>query len=190
MGEKRIAIYPGTFDPITNGHECLIRRGLELFDTVIVAVAQDCGKKPLFTLDERVGIVQEVFQNENCVKIMPFSGLLVDFAESVGARAILRGLRAVSDFDYEFQMALMNRKLQHNVQTIFLMSDLRWMYISSTNIRNVASLGGDVSSLVPASVIPHLRRAYRLPESWPCSHSSTAGRQCFSVLPAKESSHE
>lgn len=167
MGEERIAIYPGTFDPLTNGHECIIRRGLELFDTVIVAVAQDCGKHPLFSLEERVDIVREVFAGINGVKVMPFSGLLVDFAARVGAKAILRGLRAVSDFDYEFQMALMNRKLQHDVQTIFLMSDLRWMYISSTNIRNVASLGGDVRCLVPPTVIPRLRRAYRLPESWP-----------------------
>ncbi len=167
MGEERIAIYPGTFDPLTNGHECIIRRGLELFDTFIVAVAQDCGKHPLFSLEERVAIVKEVFEGIPGVKVMPFAGLLVDFASSVGAKAILRGLRAVSDFDYEFQMALMNRKLQHDVQTIFLMSDLRWMYISSTNIRNVASLGGDVRCLVPPTVIPRLRRAYGLPESWP-----------------------
>ena len=167
MGEERIAIYPGTFDPLTNGHECIIRRGLELFDTVIVAVAQDCGKQPLFSLDERVDIVREVFEGIPCVKVMPFAGLLVDFAHSVGAKAILRGLRAVSDFDYEFQMALMNRKLEKRVQTIFLMSDLRWMYISSTNIRNVASLGGDVRRLVPDTVIPRLRRAYGLPETWP-----------------------
>ena len=179
MGEERIAIYPGTFDPLTNGHECIIRRGLELFDTVIVAVAQDCGKQPLFSPDERVDIVREVFEGIPCVKVMPFAGLLVDFAHSVGAKAILRGLRAVSDFDYEFQMALMNRKLQRDVQTIFLMSDLRWMYISSTNIRNVASLGGDVRCLVPSSVIPRLRRAYHLPDSWPgesdCGHDDMPG---------------
>lgn len=176
MGEERIAIYPGTFDPLTSGHECLIRRGLELFDTVIVAVAQDCGKKPLFSLEERVDIVREVFEHTPGVKVMPFAGLLVDFAVKVKAKAILRGLRAVSDFDYEFQMALMNRRLQGDVQTIFLMSDLRWMYISSTNIRNVASLGGDVRCLVPDSVIPRLRKAYHLPESWPgesdCSRGS------------------
>ena len=173
MGEERIAIYPGTFDPLTNGHECLIRRGLELFDTVIVAVAQDCGKNPLFSLEERVDIVREVFDGTPGVRVMPFAGLLVDFAARQGAKAVLRGLRAVSDFDYEFQMALMNRKLQRSVQTIFLMSDLRWMYISSTNIRNVASLGGDVSTLVPPTVIPRLRRAYHLPESWPQKHTCT-----------------
>ena len=183
MCEERIAIYPGTFDPLTNGHECIIRRGLELFDTVIVAVARDCGKNTLFSLEERVDIVREVFASIPGVKVMPFSGLLVDFAEKNGAKAILRGLRAVSDFDYEFQMALMNRKLQRHVQTIFLMSDLRWMYISSTNIRNVASLGGNVSCLVPPTVIPRLRRAYHLPESWPedtdCGCPDTFSEECL-----------
>ena len=167
MGEKRIAIYPGTFDPMTNGHECIIARGLELFDEIIVAVALDSGKNPLFSLEERVAIIEEVFGKSKNIRVLPFSGLLVDFAVRHGARVILRGLRAVSDFDYEFQMALMNRNLQESVQTIFLMSDLRWMYISSTNVRNIASLGGDVRSLVPASVIPHLRKAYSLPETWP-----------------------
>ena len=167
MGEKRIAIYPGTFDPLTSGHESLIRRGLQLFDTVIVGVAKDCGKNPLFNLEERVAIVEEVFKDTPGVVVKPFGGLLVEFAAENGATAILRGLRAVSDFDYEFQMALMNRKLQEHVQTVFLMSDLRWMYISSTNIKNVASLGGDVRGVVPDSVIPRLREAYKLPESWP-----------------------
>ena len=171
MGEERIAIYPGTFDPLTSGHESLIRRGLEVFDTVIVGVARDCGKNPLFTMDERVSIVEEVFKDTPGVKVMPFSGLLVEFAAQNKAKAILRGLRAVSDFDYEFQMALMNRKLENTVQTVFLMSDLRWMYISSTNIKNVASLGGNVRGLVPDSVLPRLRKAYALPEEWPDSYS-------------------
>ena len=173
MGEKRIALYPGTFDPLTYGHACIIDRGLKLFDEIIVAVAQDCSKTPLFSLDERVQIVREVYASEQNVKVLPFSGLLVEFAMRNKARVILRGLRAVSDFDYEFQMALMNRKLCREVQTIFLMSELRWMYISSTNVRNIAALGGDVASLVPASVVPHLRKAYALPDSWPaksCAH--------------------
>ena len=171
MGQEHIAIYPGTFDPLTSGHESLIRRGLEVFDTVIVGVARDCGKNPLFTLEERVSIVEEVFKDTPGVRVLPFSGLLVEFAAQNNARAILRGLRAVSDFDYEFQMALMNRKLEHSVQTVFLMSDLRWMYISSTNIKNVASLGGNVRGVVPDSVIPRLRKAYSLPEDWPDSRS-------------------
>ena len=166
MGEKRIALYPGTFDPLTYGHTCIIERGLELFDEIIVAVAEDCGKTPLCSLDERVEIVQEVFHSTRRIRVLPFSGLLVDFAVKNNAKVILRGLRAVSDFDYEFQMALMNRKLCNDVQTIFLMSELRWMYISSTNVRNIAALGGDVTSLVPPSVIPHLKSAYGLPESW------------------------
>ncbi len=173
MEEKRIAVYPGTFDPLTSGHECIIDRGLELFDEVIVAVAQDNNKKTLFSLEERVDIVKEVFIRSARIKVIPFSGLLVDFAMRHDAKVILRGLRAVSDFDYEFQMALLNRKLQPQLQTIFLMSDLRWMYISSTNIRNIAALGGDVSALVPSAVIPHLRTAYKLPRSWPEENTST-----------------
>ena len=132
-----------------------------------MGVARDCGKNPLFSLEERVAIVEEVFHDTPGVVVKPFSGLLVEFAAQNKARAILRGLRAVSDFDYEFQMALMNRKLEHSVQTVFLMSDLRWMYISSTNLKNVASLGGNVRGIVPDSVIPRLRKAYRLPEEWP-----------------------
>jgi len=172
MEKKRIAVYPGTFDPVTSGHVCIIDRGLELFDEVIVAVAQDSNKKTLFSLEERVEIIREVFAFTDRIRVIPFAGLLVDFAMRHHANVILRGLRAVSDFDYEFQMALLNRKLQNDLQTIFLMSDLRWMFISSTNVRNIASLGGDVSSLVPASVIPHLRSAYGLPSSWPLEKAS------------------
>ncbi len=172
MEEKRIAVYPGTFDPLTSGHECIIDRGLDLFDEVIVAVAQDNNKKTLFSLEERVSIIKEVFIHSARIKVIPFSGLLVDFAMRYNAKVILRGLRAVSDFDYEFQMALLNRKLQPRLQTIFLMSDLRWMYISSTNVRNIAALRGDVSSLVPPTVIPHLRSAYNLPLSWPEKNTS------------------
>ncbi len=167
MDEQRVAVYPGTFDPFTNGHLCIVQRGLELFDVIIVAVAEDCSKRTLFSLEERVDMAREVFSGTDGVRVLPFSGLLVNFAAAHGASAILRGLRAVSDFEYEFQMALMNRKLERTIQTLFLMSDLSWMYISSTNVRSVASLGGDVSSLVPPSVIPRLRRAYKLPESWP-----------------------
>jgi len=172
MDKKRIAVYPGTFDPITNGHECIIRRGLEIFDTVIVAVARDCGKNPMFSLEERVQIVRETFVDTPAVVPMPFAGLLVRFCKDNHATAILRGLRAFSDFDYEFQMALMNRKLEKNVQTIFLMSNLRSMYISSTNVRTIAALGGHVRGLVPHAVIPHLRAVCRLPEDWPESDAS------------------
>ncbi|MBO4318745.1 MAG: pantetheine-phosphate adenylyltransferase [Mailhella sp.] len=164
---KHSAVYPGTFDPLTNGHCGIIRRGTSLFDSVIVAVARETGKKTLFSLDERVAMARESLAGLPNVTVEPFDGLLVDYVRSVGAVAILRGLRAVSDFDYELQMALMNRKLCRDVQTVFLMSDFQWMYISSTTVRGVASLGGNVRGLVPDAVLPHLRKAYGLPEVWP-----------------------
>lgn len=167
MTKPRIAIYPGTFDPLTNGHAGIIRRGAEIFDTVVVAVAQDNLKSPLFSLEERVGMARDCFAGMAGIEVEPFSGLLVDYAKKRGASAILRGLRALSDFDYEFQMALMNRKLRSDIQTVFLMSDFRWMYISSTNIKAVASLGGNVGDLVPPPVLARLRRAYGLPATWP-----------------------
>ncbi len=167
MGKDRLAIYPGTFDPLTNGHVSIIRRGATMFDVVVVAVAHDTPKTPLFSLDQRVNMAKEVFDGYPGILVEPFSGLLVDYAKRRGAIAILRGLRAVSDFDYEFQMALMNRKLRDDVQTVFLMTDFRWMYISSTFIRNVASLGGNVASMVPPQVLPHLRATFGHPASWP-----------------------
>lgn len=167
MTKQRIAIYPGTFDPLTNGHAGIIRRGAEIFDTVIVAVARDNLKSPLFSLDERVEMARECFAGVAGIEVEAFSGLLVDYAKKRGATAILRGLRALSDFDYEFQMALMNRKLRSDIQTVFLMSDFRWMYISSTNIKAVASLGGNVGDLVPPPVLVRLRRVYGHPATWP-----------------------
>lgn len=166
-GRNRLAVYPGTFDPLTNGHVGIIRRGTKIFDTVVVAVARDTSKTPLFSLDERVEMIRETFADHPRVLVEPFAGLLVDYAKKRGAAAILRGLRAVSDFDYEFQMALMNRKLRNDIQTVFLMTDFRWMYISSTSIKNVASLGGNVGSLAPEPVLKRLRRVYRHPSSWP-----------------------
>ena len=167
MTKPRIAIYPGTFDPLTNGHVGIIRRGAEIFDTVVVAVAQDNLKSPLFSLEERVDMARECFAGVAGIEVEPFSGLLVDYAKKRGANSILRGLRALSDFDYEFHMALMNRKLRSDIQTVFLMSDFRWMYISSTNIKAVASLGGNVGDLVPPPVLARLRRAYGHPTTWP-----------------------
>jgi pantetheine-phosphate adenylyltransferase len=143
------ALYPGTFDPMTNGHVSLIRRGLKVFDQVIVAVAKDTSKLPLFTLEERVEMAREVFAHEKRVIVEPFEGLLVDYAQSRQATVILRGLRAVSDFEYEFQMALMNRRLNRDIQTVFMMTDYTWLYISSTIIKESASLGGDVRGLLP-----------------------------------------
>ncbi len=163
----RLAVYPGTFDPLTNGHVGIIRRGTRLFDTVVVAVARDHAKKTLFSLDERVDMARETFRDDPAVVVEPFCGLLVDYAKQRGAVAILRGLRAVSDFDYDFQMALMNRKLRGDIQKVFLMTAFRWMYISSTGIKSVAGLGGNVGDLVPSPVLPRLRAAYGHPATWP-----------------------
>lgn len=150
--KERIAVYPGTFDPLTNGHVSLIERGLGVFDRIIVAVAGDTPKNPLFSLEERVSIAREVFYSEPRVEVEPFSGLLVEYVHSRGVNTILRGLRAVSDFEYEFQMALMNRKLKHNIHTVFMVTDHRYLYISSTIVKDVARLGGVINGLVPETV--------------------------------------
>ena len=148
-----IAIYPGTFDPITMGHIDIINRALNLFDRVIIAIAINPGKTPLFTLEQRLEMVKKCFPEDySRIEIAAVSGLLVNYAMQRGARAIIRGLRAVSDFDYEFQLALMNRKLEREVETLFLMPGFRWIYISSSIIKEAARYGGDVSELVPAHV--------------------------------------
>ncbi len=158
-----IAIYPGTFDPITNGHIDIINRALNLFDTVLVAVAINPGKTPLFSLDERIEMIREVFdENTSRVRVVSVSGLLVEYAVKQKARAIIRGLRAVSDFDYEFQLALMNRKLEREVDTIFLMPGLRWIFISSSIIKDAARHGGDISDMVPPIVSRMLKSKFGL----------------------------
>lgn len=162
MSQSRTAIYPGTFDPLTNGHVSLIKRACEVFDHVLVAVAADTHKAPLFTAEERLEMVKETFKNERAVSAEIFNGLLVDFAEEKQAHVIVRGLRAVSDFEYEFQLALMNRKLKRKIQTIFLMTDYQWLYISSTIIKSAASLGGNVRDMVPANVEARLIEKYRV----------------------------
>lgn len=151
--EQSIALYPGTFDPITNGHLDIINRALNLFDKVIVTVAINPSKTPVFTLEERITMIKDCFSDkEKKVEVASASGLLVDFAREHHARAIIRGLRAVSDFDYEFQLALINRKLVRDVDTIFLMPGFRWIYISSSIIKEAAKHQGDVSDLVPPHV--------------------------------------
>ncbi len=154
------AIYPGTFDPMTFGHMSLIKRGLDLFDHIIVAVAKNSAKNPLFTIDERVALAQEVFKDEPRVTVEPFYGLLVKYVEDRGCNAILRGLRAVSDFEYEFQMALMNRRLNRGIQTVFLMTDYRWLYISSTIVKEAARFGGDIRGVVPDVVYFKMMEKY------------------------------
>ncbi len=147
-----IAVYPGTFDPITMGHVDIIRRALNLFDKVIVAVAVNSAKDPVFSLPERLQMIRDVFNSTERIQVESVSGLLVDYAYAQNAKALVRGIRAVSDFDYEFQLALMNRKLQREVDSVFLMPGFRWIYISSSIIKDAARNGGDVSELVPPVV--------------------------------------
>ncbi len=158
---ESIAIYPGTFDPITNGHLDLINRGLCLFDKVIVAIAINPGKKPLFALEERIQMIHDCYTDEDRVEVDSVEGLLVEYAAQRNARAIIRGLRAVSDFDYEFQLALMNRKLERSVESVFLMPGFRWIFISSSIVKDAASHGGSVEGLVPDHVEQMLIEKYR-----------------------------
>lgn len=156
----RVAVYPGTFDPITNGHLDIIRRAVEIFDRVVVGVAQDNYKNTLFSLEERVQLVRDVTRDCPTVTVKSFSGLLVDFARQEGAVAIVRGLRAVSDFEYEFQMSIMNKKLASDLETVFLMTATEYSFISSSIIRQVASLGGCIRGLVPPEVEQALLKRY------------------------------
>ena len=159
LPQPRIAIFPGSFDPITNGHVDIIRRGLRLFDRVIVGVLVNAGKQPHFTPEERVTIIREVFADEPSVEAETFDGLLVDYAQRKHAAAIVRGLRAVSDFEYEMQMAHMNRHLSPTVETVFLMPDETHTFLSSRLVKEVFSLGGDVTAFVPPAVHRRLQHA-------------------------------
>ena len=157
----RRAIYPGSFDPVTNGHLDVIDRARKLFDEVIVAVAHNDQKEPLFTLDERLAFLQATVGKLKNVEIAPLDGLLVDFAVARKASAVVRGLRAISDFEFEFQMALMNRKLEAGVETIFLMPKEEYTYLSSRIVKEIARLGGDVTEFLPAQVAAALRARLR-----------------------------
>lgn len=157
---KRLAIYPGSFDPITNGHLSIIRRGLEVFDGLVVAVLNNASKTPLFSVDERIELMREAVGGDPRVELSTFSGLLVDYARKRDVFVVLRGLRAVSDFEYEFQLANMNRKLEPRLDTLFMMTGEDSFYISSRFVREVATLGGDVSSMVPPNVSRALRQRF------------------------------
>jgi pantetheine-phosphate adenylyltransferase len=156
------AIYPGSFDPVTLGHEDIVRRSLRLADHVLVAVAHTATqqKRPLFTVEERVALIREIFEDEPRIECVSFQGLLVDFAKSRGARLVIRGLRAVSDFEYEFQMAQMNQELWHEVETVFLTPEARYSFISASLVREVASLGGDVSPFVSPAVLARMKEKF------------------------------
>ena len=151
------AVYPGTFDPITLGHEDLVRRAARLFDTVIVAVADSSGKRPFFTRDERVEMVREVMKDVKNVEVVGFSGLLMKFVREQGVRVVIRGLRAVSDFEHEFQLAGMNRGMYPDVETLFLTPGEQYMFISATIVREISTMGGDVSKFVPLYVAQRLK---------------------------------
>ncbi|TQV74634.1 pantetheine-phosphate adenylyltransferase [Aliikangiella marina] len=157
----KIILYPGTFDPITNGHLDLIERAAKLFDKVIVAVATNRGKNPLFDVDERVDLVRQVIAPMKNVEACGFSGLLVDFAKKQNANVLLRGLRAVSDFEYEFQLANMNRRLAPELESLFLTPAEQFSFISSTLVREIAALGGDVSEFVPVQVSQALAKRFQ-----------------------------
>jgi len=151
------AVYPGTFDPITLGHEDLARRASRLFDRVILAVADSRAKKPFFTLDERVEMAREVLKDLRNVEVMGFSGLLMKFVQDRGARVVVRGMRAVSDFEYEFQLAGMNRGMYPDVETVFLTPGEQFMFISATIVREISTLGGDTTKFVPPFVADRLK---------------------------------
>ncbi len=157
---ERIVIYPGSFDPVTNGHIDIAERGLKLFDKIIVAILRNPVKEFLFTVEERVEMLESSFKDYPDITVETFDGLLVDYAASRNCIAILRGMRAVSDFEYEFQLALMNRKLKREVQTVFLMTGLRWIFTSSSIIKEAAQFGGDIASVVPPLVNRKLKEKF------------------------------
>ena len=162
MTTKRggLAVFPGSFDPLTNGHLDIVKRGLAVFDRVRLAILVNSEKKPLFSVEERLAILREAFRGSPRLEVDTFSGLLVDYARSVGATVIIRGLRAISDFEYEFQMALMNRRLDPRIETVFMMPAESYSYVSSRLVKEVFGLGGRVSDLVPPVVERQLREKY------------------------------
>ncbi|MCX6122768.1 MAG: pantetheine-phosphate adenylyltransferase [Ignavibacteriales bacterium] len=157
----KIAIYPGTFDPVTNGHLDILERALKLFDKVIITIARNTEKNPLFTEEERITLLRQVTKRYKNVEVDSFEGLLVEYVQKQNAISVVRGLRAMTDFEYELQMALMNRKLDEKMETVFLMPNEKYTYLSSNFVREIARLGGDVSKFVPPVVLKALRQKSR-----------------------------
>jgi pantetheine-phosphate adenylyltransferase len=157
MSERRVAVYPASFDPITNGHLDLIDRSARLFDEVIVAVAKNLGKAPLFTVEERVEMICSAVAGRKNVRVETMDGLLVDYVREHGSRVVIRGLRALADFEYEFEMAMMNAHMYPQIETVFLMTSAKWFYVSSSRLRELVRLGGDVSDFVPPLVSKRLQ---------------------------------
>ena len=160
MKTKRIAIYPGTFDPVTHGHIDIIRRALGIFDKLIVSVALSPAKNPLFSVDQRVSFIQKGIKNLKNVEILPFDNLLTDFARKNNASVIIKGLRAVSDFEYELQMGLMNRNLDESIETLFMIPSQEYAFLSSSFVKEIAKHGGDINNLVPKFVAKQLLKIY------------------------------
>ncbi len=162
MPHSRIAVYPGSFDPITYGHLDIIRRGLKIFNHVIVAVARNSQKNALFSIDERVELIKSVLKDESRVSVDTFTGLLIDYVASKEAHVIIRGLRAISDFEYEFQIAQMNSTIGHDIETLFMMTSVQYGYLSSSIVREVCLLGGTVDSFVPPEIKKAMQQKYAL----------------------------
>ncbi len=160
---RRIAVYPGSFDPLTYGHIDIVERSLEIFDRVILAIAYDSTKRSLFTVEERIDLAKKIFENTPNVIVDSFKGLLVDYVDRTNARVIIRGLRATSDFEYEFHMASMNRSLNNQLDTLFMMTSKDYFFVSSRSIKEVAALGGTVEGLVPSLIARRLKQKFKLP---------------------------
>jgi pantetheine-phosphate adenylyltransferase len=157
---QKTAIYPGTFDPLTYGHLSIIKRALKIFDKLVITILVNPNKTPLFSLEERVSMLNEIFKDTENIEVDTYNGMLIDYAVKKNINVVVRGLRALSDFEYEFQMALMNRKLNRDIQSVFLMTDYKWFYISSTIVKEAASYGGDIKGLVPPIVYAKLKQKF------------------------------